>query len=303
MIRKIQAVGILIGLWMLVSSFRHAWTDLATHPLVVSWPRILLATGLLVVTYGGFAWLWRAIAKELGTVVPYSVTVQFWSLSNLGRYVPGKVWQITGVMLVAADLGVSPGLAATIGVLALGFSVATGGLVGFVLVPELFPSDQLRIGAAAVSALTLAVPIAFPGLLRDAMQRLPRFLGCSNLTRLSRWATVRLVTYFVAGWLIHGTVFQVFCSAFTPVSWDRLGGVIGAYCLSYVTGLVAVFAPAGIGVREELLGTTLGAVLPGAPVHLIAVAARVWTMAAEMVVLVVALVLRVRSLRRRPAAD
>ncbi len=71
--------------------------------------------------------------------------------------------------------------------------------------------------------------------------------------------------------------------------------------LSHVTGLVAVFAPGGLGVREGMLGYLLGAAAPAdLPVNVVAVAARLWSIAAEALVLIVALTLRLRLARGAP---
>lgn len=295
MIRRLQVVGGLIGLWILLVNFRRAWHELGDLPSVVSWGRIVVATMLLTVTYGGFAALWRALARELGTNVPYRTTVQFWAFSNLGRYIPGKIWQITGVMLVAADLGVPPVLAATVGALALGFMIATGSLLGFGLLPLSFAADRLRLAAAGLSALGLAIPMAFPGVLRALLLRMPRSMRWGDVPDVTRGGILRLTVLFAAAWIAHGLVFQFFCTAFVPIPWSRFPSITGAFCLSYVAGLVAIFAPGGIGVREELLSNTLGTVLPGAPTHVLAVASRLWMMAAEALVLAVALALRFRA--------
>jgi hypothetical protein len=72
----------------------------------------------------------------------------------------------------------------------------------------------------------------------------------------------------------------------------------GAYALAYVVGLVAVFAPGGIGIREGALGHLLGgAAAADVPVHVVAVASRLWAIAGEVLVLGVAVAVRLRSRR------
>jgi uncharacterized membrane protein YbhN (UPF0104 family) len=66
----------------------------------------------------------------------------------------------------------------------------------------------------------------------------------------------------------------------------------GAFALAYVVGLLAVFAPGGIGVREAVLGMLLGSFGGGdLPVHLLAVASRLWAIAAELLILLLAFTL------------
>lgn len=297
--RALQIVGGLAGLAILASNFADAWRELAAFDAPVSWVMLAAATGLLVLIYGGLAWLWTSIAGELGVRIPFGTALQFWSISNLGRYVPGKIWQITGVMLVASDLGVPPGLAAAIGFLSFGFMVATGAWVAFGFLPGLFASDSLRVGLAWLSAAAILVPVLRPRLLSGTMRRLPRAIRVTDVRDPSRAGVLRIAARFAAVWLAHGFAFWVFCAAFVPAAWGMILPLTGAFCLSYVSGLVALIAPGGIGVREEILGATLARLLPGGPVHVVAIAARLWTMAAEVCVLAVALTLRLRSRRVR----
>lgn len=295
--RALQIVGGLVGLAILAANFADAWRELRAAPPDVAWGVVLAATVLLIALYLALAWLWTSIAGALGVRIPYRVALQFWSISNLGRYVPGKVWQITGVAIVASDLGVSPGLAVTIACLSFGFMVATGAWLGFALLPGLFASDALRLAVVGASAAAVAVPVAWPGIFPATMRRLPGRLRVTDVRAPSRGGVARMAVQFAAVWIAHGIAFWVFCAAFAPLAWRTVLPVTGAYCLAYVSGLVALIAPGGIGVREEILGATLAPVMPGHPVHVVAVAARVWTMAAELCVLAAALTLRLR--RRR----
>ncbi len=292
--RALQLAGVLVGVAILASNFADAWRELRAAPPEVAWGVALAATVLLIGLYLALAWLWTSIAGALGVHIRYGVALQFWSISNLGRYVPGKVWQITGVAIVASDLGVPPGLAVTIACLSFGFMVATGAWLGFALLPGLFASDGLRIAVVAASTAAVVVPVAWPGIFPATMRRLPGRLRVTDVRAPSRAGVARMAAQFALVWIAHGIAFWVFCAAFAPLAWPTVLPVTGAYCLAYVSGLVALIAPGGIGVREEVLGATLAPLMPAHPVHVVAVAARLWTMAAEVCVLAAALTLRLR---------
>jgi hypothetical protein len=151
-----------------------------------------------------------------------------------------------------------------------------------------------------VAAAGVLVPFLWPRLLRDTMRRLPRFLRVSDAVVPTRSGIGRIAAAFFVMWLAHGIVFWVFCTAFAPLPYHAIPASAGSFCLAYVAGLAAIIAPGGIGVREEILGHALERILPEGPVHVLAVSARLWTMAAEIVVLAVALALRVRS-RKSPS--
>jgi hypothetical protein len=104
---------------------------------------------------------------------------------------------------------------------------------------------------------------------------------------------LRMALLHCGSWLAQGAFFFVFTRALAEPAWSELPRYSGAYALAYVAGLIAFFAPGGIGVRESGLGLLLGTVAAGElPAHLLAVAARLWTIAGEIVVLGIALATR-----------
>ena len=291
-----KVVGGIAALGILVWTVRSAWTELRSQEIGFDAGRAALATGLLAITYLGFAGLWREIALSLGTKVPFRNTVQLWSFSNLGRYLPGKVWQVIGLVVIARDLGVPPGVATSVAIIALGFMICSGALVGVLLVPGAAAEyPVLRAGIWAI-ALGMVVPLASPGILARAIRLLPESFGCRDVRGFSRLTVVKLEAYFLATWLVHGATFLVLASAFAPLGWGAFPALCGSFSLSYVGGLIAVFAPGGIGVREGLIVVLLGDNLGSdVPVHAIAVGARVWTLLGELLVLLLALGLRFRT--------
>ncbi|HNT44896.1 MAG TPA: hypothetical protein PKN85_10545, partial [Syntrophorhabdaceae bacterium] len=95
---------------------------------------------------------------------------------------------------------------------------------------------------------------AWPGIFPATMRRLPGRLRVTDVRAPSRGGVARMAVQFAAVWIAHGIAFWVFCAAFAPLAWRTVLPVTGAYCLAYVSGLVALIAPGGIGVREEILG-------------------------------------------------
>jgi hypothetical protein len=69
----------------------------------------------------------------------------------------------------------------------------------------------------------------------------------------------------------------------------------GTFVGSYVAGLVAVFAPGGIIVREAALVAVLSPAIGGETALLLAVASRLWLVALELVTALVVLLWPQRS--------
>ncbi len=79
--------------------------------------------------------------------------------------------------------------------------------------------------------------------------------------------------------MAFGVLWSAF-GALPPVSWSAaVGGFAGAYFLGYA----AVFAPAGVGVREGALAVLLAPWTGPAEAAVLAVIARLWMTVGEMV--------------------
>ena len=57
---------------------------------------------------------------------------------------------------------------------------------------------------------------------------------------------------------------------------------VGSFVASYVAGLIVVFAPSGLVVREAALVAALGPAIGGGPALVLALAARLWLLVVEL---------------------
>ena len=76
--------------------------------LTPRWGLLLLSTGVLLLGYLYSAGLWGLMVRELGGPrVPMVAALRIFFTANLGRYLPGKVWQIAGLAYLARGEGVT----------------------------------------------------------------------------------------------------------------------------------------------------------------------------------------------------
>jgi hypothetical protein len=281
-------------------SFASALRE-ATHGAAPVRPsRILSSLGILVVTYLLTIGLWRSVIAQFGVRLSYSDALKLWSFTNVGRYLPGKVWQVVGIAVLGKRHGIDPLRAGGIAVVTLGFMIGTGAMLGLLCLPE---SGQvaggLRVGAIALGLAFLAV-IAWPRVLAEGMHRIPGVRRAGDVIHVPSRVRLTVVLFaFGAIWILQGLSFHVLASAWIDLPWSELPRLTGAYAVSHVAGLLAVFAPGGIGVREGILGVLLRPIGDqGLPVYLTAVGSRLLSMIAELVVLAVAIVLHLGSGRQ-----
>ena len=98
-------------------------------------------------------------------------------------------------------------------------------------------------------------------------------------------AVVYALTGNIIAWLLYGAAFQLFVFGLLGSLAGGYAEYLAAYTISYLLGYLALFAPAGLGVREGMMVTVLTyAGLASAPeAALVALTSRVWLTLLEVV--------------------
>ena len=245
-------------------------------------PRLfVVASVLLLVAYFVSAAIWGLMVRDLGGPwIPASEAVQLFMIANLGRYVPGKVWQIAGLAALAKGRGVPAATATVAAVLGHGVALVAASTLG--LGALLAGPDPYRrwgiVGAVVVGGLivVVSIPAVFSKLAR-LWFRLSRAEGdpvTSSLHGL-RWFGLYLLN-----WLMYVASFWLL-----TLSLGLEGSVVAlgsGYAAAYVLGYLMVFAPAGLGPREGFLIVFLTPHLGAASSGLVAVVARLWMTVVEV---------------------
>lgn len=254
--RIVQAVLALAVIGLAVRSLAVNWSDLRTQP--VQWRIgpgwLFLSVAIVWAMYAVLVEAWRLVVLGMQQRLRYLDAARICMVANLGKYIPGKVWSIAGAAMLAQRAGVSPSAAVAAGALIQALSLSSGVLVVAVLAPRALGamSPAMKVatlvvgGLAALGVLALSSARALALLQRWLPERIPR------LVPIPRGATLLAFAANAAGWGAYGAAFLSLARGLMPevqVTWVQATTVFAA---SYVVGLVAVFAPAGLGPRESL---------------------------------------------------
>ena len=101
------AAGVIgLAIWMLARQWDSASADLAT--LRPNWLGVAAASALVGGAYVVLIETWRATLAAMRARLGFGDAARIWFVSNLGRYIPGKVWQIAAMSVLAQQRGISP---------------------------------------------------------------------------------------------------------------------------------------------------------------------------------------------------
>lgn len=234
------------------------WRQMESWLFVIGWSFFPL----------GLAVLWRWTLVFFADVrLAASTTLTAQGLAWAGRYMPGKAGLLLGKLTIVKELSATWR--------ELSFSVLAEQmlyvLAGFAVVALMLPLDAHMLQAAAISglvdkALVLAAEwlwrgIAFGGVLFAAWLALKvaaRMLSISPLRGLlPQWLLVfggHFLLQLMVGAALYPLVVQML-----PLAAGALGvtGVAAVFALANCAGILAIVAPAGLGVREAVLAVCL----------------------------------------------
>ncbi|MEP6589716.1 MAG: lysylphosphatidylglycerol synthase domain-containing protein [Gemmatimonadota bacterium] len=271
------ALGAII-LYFLIVKFRQNWAELTTQKVHWHLRWEFIAASLLVTwcMYGFLIVGWRSILHGWRQWLRIVDAARIWCLASLGKYIPGKVWSIAGMAVMAQREGVSGAAATGSAIIMQLVSIATGTIITFALIgtrllDEQMPGASIAAIVLAAVALVCVLALTSPSLTRrigfvvgrpDAVQPVePESLAAALFTNFLAWAGYGLALQL----LLLGTLEGV------TLDWAT---ATGAFAASYLVGYLALIVPGGVGVREGILILLLQGSIGLAPAAALAVASR-----------------------------
>lgn len=278
------------------------WQEVVNYDWQINWWLILLSVALHIFAFAFFSQDWCWLMRGFGRDVPLRHGFKIAYIANLGRYIPGRIWPIFGMVYVAKQMKIPDSVAVASWGLALLFGMPPS-FVAVILSTWVYPdmlSPELRqyLGAAlylgmaitfAVSLMLLIMPNRSLALANFGLRLIKREAIHFHLS-ISGAALVYFGYFFA--WLCYGLAFYVFVHAVTPNPELPLLVAIGAFILSYQIGYLAIFTPGGLGARELVMIAVLTPYLGPAAAG-IAIAARLWNTLSDIVASAIALKIKI----------
>jgi len=278
-------LGLALAAGFIIHTLRRDLAEMG--PIAVNVPRLAIATACFVPVYAAFGWGWHLCLTGLGGRVHIASSLKHWYLGNLMKYLPGKLFTFAARLERFQRFGVP------MRVTTAAFAAETILLLssGVILLALVLPFSGLSIttpllaigGAVSLPALLLLHPRVF----RTIADRMQRRLGRDPVPMAMTFPQLaRALGVFLLGWFLTGLCFAGVCSAMAPCERGYGPGVVlglaGLNSFTWVVGMAAPVVPAGLGVKEGLLRTMTAGYFPEAAAGVIAVAARVWMTAGDV---------------------
>ncbi len=275
----------------------------AVKLLRFEWPLLLASVAMLGVYYVLYSHSMALIVRALGDPMSGRDAFELNYITALGKYVPGGVWHMVGRFALAPSMGVrrrnivvSTVFENALGVVS-GILVAVVGL-GFGAVETLGIPVWLPV-VIVLGMFAMMHPAIFGRIMALGM-RLMKVEG--EVPQLSTLQLIGQVAYRAFAWVVAGAAFLLYRNAIVIDPVNSLGLYAGAYAAASVAGLLILFAPGGIGVREAVLTALLTPAYGPVVAGTIGLSSRVWSTITELLMSGVAVLLSARR-KGRAAED
>ena len=257
----------------------------ALNDVSVNWAWMAAATLASIAVRFWFARIWMFLLRSLNANLAgqeaelYLVYAKSW----LGRYVPGGATWILGKIYFATKLGISKaklGISSFLeGALQIIVVIISAALMLAVdpHVQNLGRTWVWLLLAAAIAGLIVVYPPVFNKVIRFGYAKVRK----QDLAHehLPDTATIgKGIGAFAVSSILSGLSFYFVAAAVDPkLDISSLAFIIGASNLASALSMLAVFAPAGLGVREGIQLAMLLLVMPAEPALVATVLMRVWS--------------------------
>ena len=181
-------------------------------------------------------------------------------VSNLGRYIPGKIALLASSAYLLKERGVKLSTATFVPV----FNVMMTIVVALLLSLPLLHPNQI-LAPYLGSGILMATLFVSATLFRSKQLRLPAFLPWLNLPScnitLDRLNIRSCLVIVLTQCSCAGLSTWMICQTFGTIAPGMIGWFISMTAFAGVMGLIAFFSPAGLGVRDGLYLLLLGHVI------------------------------------------
>ena len=241
---------------------------------------LLLSTLIFAFSYFIQIWAWYLITLKLKIALSPSETLKTWFYSQLGKYLPGKIWLLLGRFYYYESRGKSKKSISVslyfemVTVMMAGGIIFLAALVVFQEARSFYSGKQLWW---LVPLFILALASVHPQVLQKTINLVLIHYGREPISISISYLDVLWILFIcIIAWSVGGIGFYLFVDSIYPVTPQYILFLTGALAISSTLGLIAIFAPGGLGVREGALVYLLSFMMATPVAVVISVLTRIW---------------------------
>ncbi|MDZ4384553.1 MAG: lysylphosphatidylglycerol synthase domain-containing protein [Nitrospirota bacterium] len=284
-IRSIAKTLLVAGLLVfLAKALITNWNRIAGYTWDISPVPLAISFIFLILFYLASFLLWENLCRGIGVEFSTGMNLSIWFFSQVGKYVPGKIWGPVGRVYLAEQQGVRK---IDMGI-CLAYEAVLTTLGGAILALATIPFWAGAIGPYPITWLLIGVPgvliLIHPKIMGWSVNRALRMFKFQSVSiPFSQIFLLRILLISLLLWVFGGVGFFFLVKAVFPVDGSMVLTYMGIFAASCMLGILAFLTPAGIGVREGAFILLLQPLMPSEVAIVITFGARLWMTCVEII--------------------
>ena len=264
----------------------------------INWAVFAGAVGFYFLYKITLASLWHYMTKLNQCGIGYFRAITAYLYSILGKYIPGKVFMLLARIPAYEEAG-APIRKVTICFFLENICTLLGAAFLFLVSLLFFPNDILADYTWATVGLVVVFFICInPKIINFFLKIMEKLIHKKDMQiPMTYKQMLKVVLLFIGNWLIVGIGFYMLACSIYPIPLSEMLYTAGIFGLSCIIGILAIFAPSGLGVREGILVLGLGLIMPSEYAVIISIISRLWMTVSELALIGIAFV--VNQVRER----
>ena len=277
-IKLIVRIGIILSIfYFLGKSLQQNWAQVDFKQLHFNVPLLFVSVFFLFGYFLMYAFGWRLILKQLDVSLPFLQGLKIIFYSQLGKYLPGKIWAWAGRMYFCQKIGISNRKSFISMVLEVALEM-TGSILIFLVAFSISPGFRTNIDPLFLIIVIIILPtIIYPKILTKTINFFLRLIKKEPIEINLNFSQICIITgYYCITWFCFGIAFYFLINSVTFITPSKIPIITGSFAIASTIGVIALFAPAGLGVREGILALLLNNFFPISLAIFLSLLSRLW---------------------------
>lgn len=230
------------------------------------------------------ATIWFLITKQNSCDLSYFESIKIRIFSDFGKYIPGKIFAY-GILFYSYD---QKAISKKKIIICSFQELITGTVAAIIIafVSVYFSEIEIleKYNLIFIGLAFICLIIIHPRILGYLSNRILKIFKREPIEIPGNYGQVIFILFlFIISWLVFGMGFYFFINSFYSYSISYFLFTTGAFAVAGLIGFIALFAPAGLGVREGVLVFILSYIFPAAISAVVAIISRLWMTVCELI--------------------
>lgn len=253
----------------------NSWGDLAQYDFHFNYTYL----GLAFLVFLGFYFLegigYYIFTRIVHGKAPFIKVMKARYISDMGRYVPGKVWVVLGRLYFLKKYDISRLQVVMSSLLELAI-MALGSILIFVISMLFWDVETGSWMYFAWAAIPIILIVIHPKVLNILINIVEKIRKKEQVRIKTNYRTMlATIGFYLFYWIVYGLGSFLTVKAITTIGIVKLPIITGIFAIAWFIGFVSFIAPGGLGVRDGLLIYFLMFLIPEPIAIIVALTSRV----------------------------